>query len=65
MSALTATFEIDISGEISGEIILNQHLLVDKVKQDVPLACLKRRSRIAFIPLNVPPHIVDSFLRQF
>jgi hypothetical protein len=36
---------------------------IDKVKQDVPLACIKRRGKIAFIPLNASPATEDMFLR--
>ena len=43
--------------------LLNRHRLVDKVKQDVPLACVKRRGKIAFIPLDASPATEDLFLR--
>ena len=42
----------------------NREHLVDKVKQDVPLACIKRRGKIAFIPLNASPRTEDLFLRH-
>ncbi len=42
----------------------NRELLVDKVKQDVPLACMMRRGKIALIPLNAPAKVEDFFLRQ-
>ena len=46
---------------------LAQDVLLDimtvKVKQDVPLACIKRRGKIAFIPLNASPATEDQFLR--
>jgi hypothetical protein len=42
----------------------NRELLVDKVKQDVPLACVMRRGKIALIPLNAPAKVEDFFLRQ-
>jgi hypothetical protein len=37
---------------------------VDKVKQDVPLACVRRRGRIAFIPLNASLRTEEMFMRQ-
>ena len=43
----------------------NRERLVDKVKQDVPLACVKRRGKIAFIPLNATPQEQDMFMRKF
>ena len=42
----------------------NRESLVDKVKQDVPLACVKRRGKIALIPLNAPAHVEDFFIRN-
>ena len=42
----------------------NRERLVDKVKQNVPLACVKRRGKIAFIPLNASPREEDFFLKQ-
>jgi hypothetical protein len=43
--------------------LLNRQRLVDKVKQDVPLACVQRRGKIAFIPLDATPRTEDMFLR--
>jgi hypothetical protein len=43
--------------------LLNRQRFVDKVKQDVPLACVKRRGKIAFIPLDASPRTEDLFLR--
>ena len=42
----------------------NRERLVDKVKQDVPLACVKRRGKIALLPLNASPRTEDLFLRH-
>jgi hypothetical protein len=42
----------------------NRARLVDKVKQDVPLACVRRRGKIAFIPLNASPRTEEMFMRQ-
>ena len=44
--------------------LLNRERLVDKVKQDVPLACIKRRGKVAFIPLDASPATEDLFLRH-
>ena len=44
--------------------LLNRQRLVEKVKQDVPLACVKRRGKIAFIPLDASPATEDLFLRH-
>ena len=44
--------------------LLNRARLVDKVKQDVPLACVKRRGKIAFIPLDASPSVEDFYLRH-
>ena len=44
--------------------LMNRERLVDKVKQGVPLACIKRRGKIAFLPLNASPATEDLFLRQ-
>jgi len=44
--------------------LMNRRQLVDKVKQDVPLACIKRKGKIAFIPLNASPRTEDLFLRH-
>jgi hypothetical protein len=43
---------------------MNRQRLVDKVKQDVPLACVKRRGKVAFIPLDASPATEDLFLRH-
>jgi hypothetical protein len=43
--------------------LLNRQRLVDKVKQHVPLACVKRRGKIAFIPLDASPATEDLFLK--
>ena len=43
--------------------LMNRQRLVDKVKQDVPLACVKRRGKIAFIPLDASPATEDLFLK--
>ena len=42
----------------------NRERLVDKVKQDAPLACVKRRGKIALLPLNASPRTEDLFLRN-
>jgi len=44
--------------------LLNRERLVDKVKQDVPLACVKRRGKIALLPLNASPRTEDLYLRN-
>lgn len=44
--------------------LLNRERLVDKVKQDVPLACIKRRGKIALLPLNASTRTEDLFLRH-
>ena len=43
--------------------LMNRQRLVDKVKQDVPLGCLRRRGKIAFIPLDATPATEDLFLK--
>jgi len=43
--------------------LLNREQLVDKVKRDVPLACVQRRGKIAFIPLDASPATEDMFLK--
>lgn len=43
--------------------LLNRERLVDKVKQNVPLACIKRRGKIAFIPMDASPQTEAQFLR--
>ena len=42
----------------------NRERLVDKVKQNVPLACVKRRGKIALLPLNASPRTEELFLRH-
>lgn len=42
----------------------NRRFLVEKVKQDVPLACIKRHGKIAFIPLNADRATEERILRQ-
>lgn len=42
----------------------NRESLVDKVKQDSPLACIKRRGKIALLPLNASARTEDLFLRH-
>ena len=44
--------------------LMNREQLVDKVKQDVPLACVKRRGKIALIPLNASAKTEEMFLRH-
>ena len=52
---------IDISFDFSG----NEHpFAYIKCARDVPLACIKRRGKIAFIPLDATPATEDLFLRQ-
>ena len=43
--------------------LLNRERLVDKVKRDVPLACIRRNGKIAFIPMNASPRTEEKFLR--
>ena len=43
--------------------LLNRERLVDKIKQDVPLACIRRKGKIAFIPMNATPQTEAAFLR--
>lgn len=45
--------------------LLNRERLVDKVKQDVPLACLRRRGKIAILPLNASRATEEAILRHF
>jgi hypothetical protein len=42
----------------------NRERLVDKVKQGVPLACVRRKGKIAFIPLNADLRTEELFMRQ-
>jgi hypothetical protein len=44
--------------------MLNRERLVDKVKQAVPLVCVMRKGKIAFIPLDASPSTEDRFLRH-
>ena len=43
--------------------LMNRESLVTKIKQDVPLACISRRGKFAFLPLNATPQTEDLFLR--
>jgi hypothetical protein len=43
--------------------LMNRESLVTKIKQDVPLACISRRGKFAFLPLNASPKTEDLFLR--
>ena len=42
----------------------NRERLVDKVKQDVPLACVKRRGKIALLSLDASSRTEDAILRH-
>ena len=42
----------------------NREKLVDKIKHNVALACVKRRDKVALIPLNSSPQEQDFFLRH-
>ena len=44
--------------------LMNRESLVTKIKQDVPLACISRREKFAFLPLNASPRTEDLFLRH-
>jgi hypothetical protein len=44
--------------------LMNREALVTKIKQDVPLACISRREKFAFLPLNASPRTEDLFLRH-
>jgi hypothetical protein len=44
--------------------LLNRERLVDKVKQDAPLACIQRRGKIALIPLDASPRTEEFILRH-
>jgi hypothetical protein len=44
--------------------LLNRHRLVDKVKRDVPLGCVRRRGKIALIPLDASPRTEELILRN-
>ena len=43
--------------------LMNREALVTKIKQDVPIACISRRGKFAFLPLNATPQTEDLFLR--
>lgn len=43
--------------------LMNRESLVTKIKQDVPLACVSRRGKFAFLPLDASPQTEDLFLR--
>ena len=43
--------------------LVNRESLVTKIKQDVPLACISRRGKFAFLPLDATPQTEDLFLR--
>ena len=42
----------------------NRELLVDKVKQNVPLVCVKRHGKIAYLPMNATEKMQDQFMRH-
>ena len=42
----------------------NRAALIDKVKQDSPLACIQRKGKMVLLPLDAPGHVEDLFLRQ-
>jgi len=42
----------------------NRTALIDKVKQDSPLACIQRKGKMVLLPLDAPGHVEDLFLRQ-
>jgi hypothetical protein len=44
--------------------LLNRECLVDKVKQDAPLACIQRRGKIALISLDASPRTEEFILRH-
>jgi hypothetical protein len=43
--------------------LMNREALVTKIKQDVPIACIRRHDKFAFLPLNASPQTQDLFLR--
>jgi hypothetical protein len=43
--------------------LTNRESLVTKIKQDVPLACISRRGKFAFLPLNATPQTEDLIFR--
>ena len=44
--------------------LMNREALVTKIKQGVPIACIRRHDKFAFLPLNASPQTQDLFLRQ-
>ena len=43
--------------------LMNREALVTKIKQDVPIACISRHGKFAFLPLNASPQTQDLYLR--
>jgi hypothetical protein len=43
--------------------LMNRESLVTKIKQDVPLACISRGGKFAFLPLDASPSTEEQFLR--
>ncbi len=43
--------------------LMNREALVTKIKQDVPIACISRHGKFAFLPLNASPQTQDLLLR--
>lgn len=44
--------------------LLNRERLVDKVKRDVPLACIQRRGKVALLSLDASPRTEEMILRH-
>ena len=44
--------------------LLNRDRLVDKIKQNAPLVCIRSKGKIAFIPLNATPREEEKYLRM-
>lgn len=44
--------------------LLNRERLVDKVKRDVPLACVQRRGKYALLSLDASPRTEEFILRH-
>lgn len=42
----------------------NREHLVDKVKQNTPLGCIRRGGKIAYLPLDASPRTEELILRQ-
>lgn len=42
----------------------NFQRLLDKVKNDVPLGCVRQRGKIALISLNAPQHLQDLIFKK-